>query len=249
MQENLSELAKKYQEEMLRLYRNRQPGTELIREDSPAPEPELPEPEASEPEPSEPELPESESPEPEPSLPPDFPEAHEPIDPEIYGEPELPQYIQPITPTLPAEWQAQEDYEAHHTAQGYLRVIAAAAESAYPIPDARVSVFTNIGGKAHLNYLMVTKENGETPTVTLPAPPADLSQVPESEAPYASCDIRIAAKGFFRTQANDVHIFAGVTTRQVFQLVPLPLGGELPGDDIDPNAIGRTEDCQGGAVC
>ena len=161
----------------------------------------------------------------------------------------LPSYIQPVGPQLPEEWAAQEAYENRNTAEGYLRVIAAAADSAYPVPDARVTVFTYIGKKLHLSYLLQTDENGETPTVPLPAPPADLSQEPENATPFASCDIRIAAKGFFKTQARDVHIFAGVTTRQEFQLVPLPITSEPGDEDIDPNEIGRTEECQGGAPC
>ena len=222
MQENLSELAKKYQEEMLRLYGKRQ---QTAGETVPA----------------------------EATPPPTFAEGvgrqtasagSAPL-----GDPELPQYIQPIPPQLPEEWTAQQEYEERNTAEGYLRIITAAADSAYPVPGARVSVFTNIGRQAHLSYLLITDENGETPTVALPAPPAGLSQEPENVRPYASCDIRIAAKGFFKTQATDVHIFAGVTTRQVFQLVPLPLNMEASDSEIDPNEVGRTEECQGGAEC
>lgn len=233
MQENLSELAKKYQEEMLRLYGRRQPDAapsdpEPVRSVSAEPQ--------SEPEQLEdiPEITQEELSE-------DFPE-------EIYGDEEMPNYIRPV-PELPEEWAAQEAYEKANSAQGYLRVITAAADSAYPVEGARVSVFTRIGKKLHLSYLMVTDESGETPTVSLPAPPAGLSQEPENAVPYASCDIRIAAKGFFPTQAIDVHIFAGVTTRQVFQLVPLPLQYEPSDADIDPNEVGRTEDCQGDNVC
>ncbi len=233
MQENLSELARKYQEEMLRMYGRRQqsetPAENFI-EDQPKPgSPETPpEPPADLPEPDE--------------------QASEP-EPEDLGDPELPQYIRPVPPQLPEEWTAQQEYEDRNTAEGYLRIITAAADSAYPVPGARVSVFTTIGKRSHLSYLLLTDGNGETPTVSLPAPPAGLSQEPENVRPYASCDIRIAAKGFFRTQATDVHIFAGVTTRQLFQLVPLPLNMEASDADIDPNEIGRMEDCQGGAEC
>ena len=234
MQENLSELAKKYQEEMLRMYGRRKP---------PAPE-ELPpnpdltgaKPDAAADQPLSPSL---------APLPPDADDAQYDAAEDAVTLPEepedgaLPSYIQPVVPQLPEEWAAQEAYENRNTAEGYLRVIAAAADSAYPVPDARVTVFTYIGRKLHLSYLLKTDENGETPTVPLPAPPADLSQEPENASPFASCDIRITAKGFFRTQARDVHIFAGVTTRQEFQLVPLPITSEPGDEDIDPNEIGR----------
>lgn len=206
MPENLSELAKKYRDEMLALYGNR-PAAE-----KPEPEP-MPEPE---PEP----MPETE--------------------PEPYPEPVLPEYIQPEPPKLPAEWEAQSAYEKTNTAEGRLRVVAAAADGAFPVPGARVLVYTRVGERRVLNYLLTTDENGETPTVTLPAPPADLSQEPENVTPYAVCEIEIAAKGFFPTDAVDVHIFAGVTTRQEFQLVPLPLNMTIE-DALELNAEGRNE--------
>ena len=230
MQKDMSELARKYQEEMLRLYGKRRP--EPVPEQESEPAPAAPEPQ----------------PDPEPMEEPSQAQFDEEIPEEIYGDEDLPTYIRPV-PELPEEWTAQAEYEKANTAEGYLRVITAAAESAYPVPGARVSVFTRIGKRLHLSYLMVTDENGESPTVTLPAPPAGLSQEPENITPYASCDIRVAAKGFFPTQASDVHIFAGVTTRQAFQLVPLPVNYEASDNDIDPNEIGRTEECQGDGVC
>lgn len=207
MPENLSELAKKYRDEMLALYGNRPAGKpEPAPESEPIPEPEpMPEPE-----------------------------------PEPYPEPVLPEYIRPEPPQLPAEWEAQNAYEKANTAEGRLRIVAAAADGAFPVPGARVLVYTRIGERRVLNYLLTTDENGETPTVTLPAPPADLSQEPENAAPYAVCEIEIAAKGFFPTDAVDVHIFAGVTTRQEFQLVPLPLNMTAE-DAQDLNPEGRGE--------
>ena len=205
MPENLSELAKKYRDEMLALYANRPAGEKSAPAPGPEPEPEnLPE-------------------------------------PDPYPEPVLPEYIRPEPPQLPAEWDAQAAYEKANTAEGRLRIVAAAADGAFPVPGARVLVYTRIGEKRHLNYMLLTDENGETPTVTLPAPPADLSQEPENTVPYAVCEIEIAAKGFFPTEAADVHIFAGVTTRQEFQLVPLPLNMTIE-DALELNAEGRSEE-------
>lgn len=270
MQENFAELTKKYQEELLALYGRKQAQPQESPEAIPAnaPEPEVsPEPEvipANAPEPEvspEPEVIPVNVPEPETSPEPEVIPANAP-EPEVSSEqepteqaadegdsdPELPPYIQPVVMPIPEEWAAQEAYERRNTAEGYLRVITATAESAYPVPGAKVSIFTNIGNKSHLSYLLVTDESGETPTVALPAPEAALSQEPENAVPYATCDIRIAAKGYFKTKANNVRIFAGVTTRQVFQLVPLPLDPEPSEENIDPNSVG-TEQCPGGEPC
>lgn len=215
MPENVSELARKYRDEMLALYGSRPAAP------TPEPEPEsVPEPE----------------PMPEPAQEP------EPVpEPTYYPEPVLPEYIRPEPPQLPAEWEAQAAYEKANTAEGRLRIVAAAADGAYPVPGARVLVYTRIGEKRHLSYMLLTDENGETPTITLPAPPAGLSQEPENLKPYAACDIEISAKGFFPTEALDVHIFAGITTRQEFQLVPLPLN-MTPADAMELNAEGRSDE-------
>lgn len=141
---------------------------------------------------------------------------------ESYPEPTLPPYIAP-PPPVPEAWTAQEEYEARNTAEGSLYVVASAADAAFPVPGAKVTVYTRIGDTLQLQYLLTTDESGRTPTVTLPAPPALLSQDPDNAAPYALCDIRIFAGGYFREEARDVPIFAGVTSRQEFRLIPLPL--------------------------
>lgn len=227
MQENIAELSRKYREEMMRLYGAKQASAVPIQQTPtviPPPQPDVEEevlpdpfPEAAAPEQT---VSEQSAPE---EITADAPEEAEAENaaPGAYEEPVLPDYIQP-TP-IPADWEAQEEYEKRNTAEGRLRVVAATARSAYPVAGARVMVYTRIGGKDFLNYVLTTDVSGETPTVTLPAPPASLSQEPENETPYAVCDIDIFATGFFHSEARNVHIFAGVTTRQVFQLIPLPL--------------------------
>lgn len=233
MEENIAELSRKYREEMLRLYGTRQTSAPVTgpetAEQAPVPEAEpaaLPQPE--------PEAPTEETPPPEPESQPEELSGD-------YEEPVLPDYIQPEPPPLPSDWTAQEEYEKYNTAEGRLRVIAATARSAYPVAGARVMVYTRIGGKDYLSYVLTTDISGETPTVTLPAPPASLSQEPENEAPYAVCDIDIFATGFFHSEARNVHIFAGVTTRQVFQLVPLPLHFSSA-DQMEFNPDGQLEE-------
>ena len=255
MSDSVSELARKYREEMMRMYSNRRPPVPPPRPPRPPecppcpppppppPRPEPPRPPrpqprdifpVSAPEITEPELPESITEEfIEPELPEpvaeEFPEPElpEPVTEELpqedFEEPLLPEYIQPESPSIPSEWQAQEDYEKRNTAEGRLYVVASAADSAYPVPSARVTIYTKIGERLQLNYLLITDESGVTPTVTLPAPPASLSQDPDNAFPYATCDIKIYASGYFREEARDVPIFAGVTSRQEFQMIPLPL--------------------------
>lgn len=224
MQENIAELSRKYREEMMRLYGAKQASAAPAAQPQaiiPPPQLDIDEEEVLELA-SEVSAPEQNAPEEIPQERSEEPAAEETI-PEKYEEPVLPDYIRSEPPQIPADWTAQEEYEKRNTAEGRLRVVAATARSAYPVAGARVMVYTRIGGKDYLNYVLTTDLSGETPTVTLPAPPASLSQDPGNEAPYAVCDIDIFATGFFHSEARGVHIFAGITTRQVFQLIPLPL--------------------------
>lgn len=207
MDNNIAELSRRYREEMLRMYGSKQPAVQQtaaeVSESVPKDGEMMPEP-AGLPAPAEPSV---------SALP-------EPIIEESFDDPELPEHFQT---QLPEDWTAQEAYEKYNSAVGKLRVVAATARSAYPVAGARVMVYTHIGGRSYLNYVLTTDISGETPTVELPAPPAALSQNPENADPYSICDIDIFATGYFHSEAKNVHIFAGVTTRQVFQLIPLPL--------------------------
>lgn len=247
MQENLSELAQKYRDEMLRMY-----GAHKLS----APEPSVPEPAAvSEPEPpvyipaAAPQTDAADSIDntPEEAVPASVDAADENGEEAdgstdtIEEPPPLPSYIQ-SAPPMPVQWAAQEAYEDFNTAEGRLRVVAAVANSAYPVPGAQVTVCTHIGGRCYLNYILVTNENGETPTVPLAAPPASLSQDPQTHIPYAVYDIHIFANGFFRSEALGVHIFDNITTRQEFQMVPLPIFPDIHAAQVHPNSEGRTEE-------
>ncbi len=215
MQEDVSALARKYREEMLRLYGGRQavpavstPPAAIVETSPPPPEPEaFPEPEA-------------------PALVPDdalpaFPEETAPAPPDTaYEEPVLPDYIRngPELPEL-----LNEEEASGYTAEGQLQVIAAAGNNAFPVPGAAVTVYRRHDGREHLMYSLLTDENGATPLITLPTAPAALSQEPGNAQPFAEYDVRILAPGYFRVLAEDVPVFAGITSRQTFQLIPLAM--------------------------
>lgn len=211
MQEDVTALARKYRDEMLRLYGGRMrpaavpaaaeepqnsTAAEEIVETPPVPEPE-PEP-----------VPFAE---PEEALP-EFPE---------YEEPVLPDYIRE-SPELP-EILCEEKQDDGYTEQGKLQVIASSGDGAFPVEGATVTVYRRHDGREHLLYTMLTDESGAAPVITLPAPPAALSQEPGNAQPFAEYDIRIVKNGFFRVLAEGVPVFSGITSRQGFRMIPLPL--------------------------
>ncbi len=255
MQEQFSELSRKYREEMLRMYGTKKPTPVTEPEISTIPEPivenqprsaePMPIPELStipdpivenQPRPAEP-MP---LPEPMPQL---TPQAQPPIEPENnsaftgmqgdfqnrletpfseqYELPELPDYIQNGEPPVMEQDAADEMLDL--TELGFLRVAARTGDGAFPVEGASVTIAVRRNGTERLAYHLLTDDSGETPTVSMPAPPASLSQTPEDAQPFTIVDIRIFANGYFRAEMLNVPIFAGVTSLQTFQLIPLPI--------------------------
>lgn len=207
MQENLSDLSARYREELLRLYGKRA--------DPPAPETGLPAAPVPQPEPPavppEPQAPEIVLPIPE-ELPEELPEETAPE-----GIPEEP------PETVPEEQPAPPLDDPANTSMGRLIVRSVTGASAFPVPRAYVQVFTEYGGNQHLRWTLFTDESGQTPAVEIPAPPAELSQSPGNVQPFGEANVKISADGFFTVRADKVPIFAGITSVQTFQMIPLPL--------------------------
>ncbi len=236
MQEQFSDLSRRYREEMLRMYGKRadDPQTvpeisttepEIVESQPPAPMPEMPT-DSMPPEEQPDTMPSETVIEPEDN--PDFTgqdgdyqDRIETPFPEMYEEPVLPDYIRNGTPPMMEEAAAEELRDL--TGEGRIRVAAQTGDSAFPVADAQVSVVVRRNGREELAYLLRTDESGETPTVSLPAPPASESQQPGNAQPFTSVDIRIFAKGYFRAEMRNVPVFAGVTSLQTFQLIPLPI--------------------------
>ncbi len=230
MQDQLSELSRKYREEMLRMYG----GRKSVPSAASVPEPDFSTPPAEEVEnaPSIPAplplpMPQTlEEPPIEPENNPDFTGQDGDYQnmmetPTDYEEPEIPDYIKNGTPPQMAQDAANEllDFED----EGELRVAALTGDGAFPVPGAHVTITVRRNGSERLAYLLLTDESGETPTVSLPAPSAALSQQPGNAQPFTVVDIRVFANGYFRAQMLNVPIFAGVTSLQSFRLIPLPL--------------------------
>lgn len=242
MQENMTELARKYREEMLRMYG----GSRQAVPPPPAPmQPEMPAP-MEEPTPIPMSMEEELTPQEAMEEWENAPRMLDPLDmqvqealeeeqlstenPEgtIYEEPVLPEYIRPgaMLPNIPQNlpqtipsFPSAPAYSEH----GRLIVVAVTGNGAFPVEGAHVTVTQRSSTGDQVIYLLRTDDSGETPAVRIDTPPASLSQQPGSIQPYALCDIRIFANGFFRNEAFNVPIFAGVTSRQVFQMIPLPM--------------------------
>ena len=113
---------------------------------------------------------------------------------------------------------------------GCIRVHAVTAEGARPVAGAAVTVVRFVSGEPELVALQTTGDSGETDTMTVPAPPPSADQRHPASFLY---DISVSADGYYREHSTDVPVFPGVTSVQTFVLIPLPAGGgTLSGGDL-----------------
>ena len=102
---------------------------------------------------------------------------------------------------------------------GILKVSVQSGNGAYPIKDAAVIVY--YGGK--IIKVMDTDRNGNTAAVDISAPPAVLSEEPQSKySPYGVCDVSVNKEGYYTNIYKNVQIFDAETSNLEVQLIPLP---------------------------
>ncbi|MEE1396676.1 hypothetical protein [Ruminococcus sp.] len=216
---------KEYQEEMMRLYRAAQAAApppvpapeppEEVPEPSPAPEPEpvlAPSPEPLQELPPAPEPAAPEEPVVEFQLPPAAPP------PELDAPPPKPELV----PEPPAPDSTLEDI-------GWLQVITRGAGNAMSLPGVSVLVSTGTGADLQVKYVSVTNSRGETGKVPLPAPPASISlNKDETQQAYSTYDVSVYLSGYYPQVSKDVPVFAGITSRQIFSMTPLPAYPDNP---------------------
>ena len=107
---------------------------------------------------------------------------------------------------------------------GWISVNVRTAENASPVENASVVITSMNNGNLIFEATGVTDESGQIKKIALPAPSASLSLDSENLIkPYSVYDISVYADGFFRERSVDVPVFAGITSVQQFNMVPLPL--------------------------
>lgn len=235
--QEFEDTAKRYREELFRMYASRNPAPPpLSGKPAPPPPPPLP---------GRPPFP---PPSGKPVPPPLRPQGNRPVPPPPFpGIPVPPQpralpVLAEADETAPhSEPQANPEQQALPDAAdepalpkraytGYIRVHAVTAEGARPVAGAAVTVVRFVSGEPELIALQTTNDSGETETMTVPAPPPSADQRHPASFIY---DISVNADGYYREHSTDVPVFPGVTSVQTFVLIPLPAGGgTLSGGDL-----------------
>ncbi len=108
-------------------------------------------------------------------------------------------------------------------ATGYLQVRAYASYAQIPLQDVTVTVSANDGT---VIALRLTDRNGQIPAIEIPVPDKSNSLSPNpSEIPFTTVNLSARTRDYEQIFADNIQIFAGVTTEQNLELIPL---SELP---------------------
>lgn len=128
------------------------------------------------------------------------------------------------------EFDSYEDFIKGNPQSGSLKFQIYAADMAFPVQSARVTVVLELKNESREIFDGLTDINGIIDSITLPAPDKDNSQSPQqsSALPYSSYTAYIEHPEFVRIKITNIPIFSGIKTIQNTEMVPLVGAGTEP---------------------
>lgn len=122
---------------------------------------------------------------------------------------------------LEPRYSGETDEAPDESGTGYIKAEVTTGGGAVPIENAVVLITKKDGGKTYLLKMLITDESGSTETVALPAPNASFSETPTpEEKPFADYYISAYAEGFYAENDMEVPVFSGVKSIQPVALIP-----------------------------
>ncbi len=116
------------------------------------------------------------------------------------------------------------------TDQGQLQINVTSAVNRFPIDNATISISDSFEPDQTLEEV-TTNSSGQSPQLTLAAPPLDYSLEAGSPRPYTEYTLRVTAPGFEPVLVTGTEVLPNVLAVQPIQMRPLDLGPS-PSDDI-----------------
>ncbi len=114
--------------------------------------------------------------------------------------------------------------------QGQLQINVTSAANHFPIDNATISISDTFEPDQTLEEV-TTNSSGQSPQLTLAAPPLDYSLEAGSPRPYTEYTLRITAPGFEPVLITGTEVLPDVLAIQPVEMRPLDLGPS-PSDDI-----------------
>ena len=126
----------------------------------------------------------------------------------------------------------------NYSSSGSIVISVYSAGGAIPVPDALVTVRPSEKENSGVISVLYTDMSGNTPKITLPAPPETESEAPGNKKPYATYNVEVDKAGFYPKRYINVPVFANTTSIQPVNLIPLT---EYDGDLLPPKNQDVTE--------
>lgn len=109
------------------------------------------------------------------------------------------------------------------SAIGYIQVRAYSSNAQYPLRNVAITVTSQDGTAIAMR---LTDRSGKITPIPIPVPDKAESQSPDPpERPYALVNLYARLDGYEQTEAENLQVFAGTTTIQNLEMIPL---SELP---------------------
>lgn len=110
------------------------------------------------------------------------------------------------------------------SATGYITVHAYTSYAQLPLKDVAVTVTASDGTAIAAR---LTDRSGQIKPIEVPVPDRSASQSPNTgEIPFTVVNLYARLKGYEQIENENLQVFAGVTTNQNLEMIPL---SELPG--------------------
>ena len=118
------------------------------------------------------------------------------------------QNTQPIPPLAP-------NSDSTEDSVGYLTAIVSTIRGLYPVPNAKVTIFTGNADQMNIIDTAVTDQSGKTKVFTLPTPQKNLSlDSNNATIPYSKYNMLVTADGYVDNIHLNIPVFSGVTSIQ-----------------------------------
>lgn len=108
-------------------------------------------------------------------------------------------------------------------ATGYIQVSAYTSNARIPLKDVAVTVTATDGTAIAMR---LTDRSGKINPIPIPVPDLAASQTPNTgQIPFTSVNLYARLQGYGQIENEDLQVFAGITTNQNLEMIPL---SELP---------------------
>lgn len=129
---------------------------------------------------------------------------------------------------LPTEQQATLTTPQFEDGTGGLLVNVTTLNRLYPVKNAFITVFTDIGDSVNEIETDTTDESGKSGIFNLRTPPVADSQQAENGGvlPYANYNISVKSDGYVEQIVKNIPVFSGVVSVQGIDLLPIASAGK-----------------------